>query len=258
MKRFLPVIENPAYYKMQFVQGVEFPKTLTLLLSISRKIFIVILLLCSLNLQAQQNGDAKQTEYRNVINQRASKIINTLKITDSAKYKKVLAEVVNQYFQLNTIHEQSKATISEIKKNQVAKEQIDEAVKKEQDKKSLQLKQLHGSFIAHLKESLTNEQVEKIKDGMTYSVFPITYAGYRDMLPGLTSEQKDKIYSWLKEARELAMDAESSEKKHEVFGKYKGRINNYLSAAGYDMKKEGEAWQKRIKEREEKKKNSQG
>jgi hypothetical protein len=37
-----------------------------------------------------------------------------------------------------------------------------------------------------------------------------------------------------------------------VFGKYKGRINNYLSAAGYDMKKEGEEWQKRIKQRQEK------
>jgi hypothetical protein len=43
------------------------------------------------------------------------------------------------------------------------------------------------------------------------------------------------------------MDAGSSDEKHKWFGKYKGRINNYLSAAGYDMKKEGEEWQKRIK-----------
>jgi hypothetical protein len=65
-------------------------------------------------------------------------------------------------------------------------------------------------------------------------------------VPALTSEQKATIYDWLKEARELAMDGESSDKKHAVFGKYKGRINNYLSAAGYDMKKEGEEWAKRI------------
>ena len=32
-----------------------------------------------------------------------------------------------------------------------------------------------------------------------------------------------------------------------MFGKYKGRINNYLSAEGYNVKKEGEEWQKRIK-----------
>jgi len=48
---------------------------------------------------------------------------------------------------------------------------------------------------------------------------------------------------------EKAMDAESADKKHAVFGKYKGRINNYLSAAGIDMKKEEAAWQQRIKER---------
>jgi hypothetical protein len=56
------------------------------------------------------------------------------------------------------------------------------------------------------------------------------------------------MYGWLVEARELAMDEGSSDAKHAVFGKYKGRINNYLSAAGYDMKKEGEEWQKRIQE----------
>ena len=29
------------------------------------------------------------------------------------------------------------------------------------------------------------------------------------------------------------------------FGKYKGRINNYLAARGYDLKKEREAWKER-------------
>jgi len=32
-------------------------------------------------------------------------------------------------------------------------------------------------------------------------------------------------------------------------GRYKGRINNYLSAQGYDMKKAGQEWQKRLKEK---------
>jgi len=69
-------------------------------------------------------------------------------------------------------------------------------------------------------------------------------------------EQKDKMYAWLVEARELAMDEGSSDAKHAVFGKYKGRINNYLSAAGYDMKKEGEDWAKRIQAAKEAKQNS--
>ena len=77
-----------------------------------------------------------------------------------------------------------------------------------------------------------------------------------DMIPTLTAEQKEKIYSWLKEARELAIDEGSSEDKHKVFGKYKGRINNYLSKQGYDMKVEEKGWQQRIKDREAAKKNN--
>ncbi len=47
------------------------------------------------------------------------------------------------------------------------------------------------------------------------------------MIPGLTEDQKNQMLAWLSEAREKAMDAESSDKKHAWFGKYKGRINNY-------------------------------
>jgi len=89
---------------------------------------------------------------------------------------------------------------------------------------------------------------------MTYKVLPLTYNAYLDELPNLTEVQKMQIKAWLTEAREHAIDAESSEKKHAWFGKYKGRINNYLSAQGYDMKKAGEEWQKRIKEKQQEQK----
>ncbi|QDU90407.1 hypothetical protein Pla175_38110 [Pirellulimonas nuda] len=71
---------------------------------------------------------------------------------------------------------------------------------------------------------------------MTYGVVPITYSAYCELLPGLSDDQKREIRSNLIEAREYAMDAGSSDEKHATFGKYKGRINNYLSAAGYDLK----------------------
>jgi hypothetical protein len=47
------------------------------------------------------------------------------------------------------------------------------------------------------------------------------------------------------------VDGESSDKKHQIFGKYKGRINNYLAAQGYNVRDEEHAWQERIKERKE-------
>ena len=80
---------------------------------------------------------------------------------------------------------------------------------------------------------------------MTYGVLPITYKGYQAMLPALTTEQKATILAMLTEAREKAMDAGSSDEKHKWFGKYKGRINNYLAAQGYDLKKASKEWQAR-------------
>jgi hypothetical protein len=80
---------------------------------------------------------------------------------------------------------------------------------------------------------------------MTYNVVTVTYNAYVDMIPTLKNEQKQQIMAWLVEAREYAMDAESSEKKHSWFGKYKGRINNYLSKEGFDINEERKEWEKR-------------
>ena len=77
---------------------------------------------------------------------------------------------------------------------------------------------------------------------MTYGVVPITFDGYQQMLPELTDEQRHEIHAQLLEAREYAMDAGSSDAKHAVFGKYKGRINNYLSRAGIDLKQAEKEW----------------
>ncbi len=211
--------------------------------------FFITAIFCSATLHAQDEKTLAQQQYLKVITERSAKIVNTLGITDPPRYAEVLNELVNQYASLNTIHEENKTVVNGIRQSDHSKEEKEAAVKQQEEKKLAWLLQQHNLFIAHLKERLSNDQLEKIKDGMTYSVMPKTYAAYQDMLLNLTAEQKNQIYAWLKEARELAMDAESSEKKHAIFGKYKGRINNYLSMAGYDMKKESEAWQQRIKEK---------
>ncbi|MBP7142692.1 MAG: DUF3826 domain-containing protein, partial [Opitutaceae bacterium] len=95
---------------------------------------------------------------------------------------------------------------------------------------------LHRQFLSDLARDLSPAQIDQVKDGMTYGVLPLTFRVYQEMLPDLTPGQKAQIFAWLTEARELAMDGGTSEEKHAIFGRYKGRINNYLSAAGIDMK----------------------
>jgi hypothetical protein len=213
---------------------------------------LVIALLFSAPLQAQTTRPT-DTSYQKVIIERSAKIVTTLGIADVSTFKIVQEQLMDQYFSLNKIHEESKLARAAIKSTTLSKEAADAAIATEDEKKKKSLITLHSSFIAQLQQHLTPEQVEKVKDGMTYRVLPVTWTAYMDMLQHLTQEQKDKMYGWLVEARELAMDEGSSDAKHAVFGKYKGRINNYLSAQGYDMKKEGEEWQKRIAAAKEKK-----
>jgi hypothetical protein len=246
MKRFKLINKNVQLLPVDMVSrsGFSFSSIFSSALSSPKKIIIIAALLFSIHAGAQQNNN--DTAYQRVIAERTAKIVNTLGITDAALTKKVQQQIANQYINLNAIHDKSKSVVTEIKAKSISKEEINDAVKKEAENKSAQLKQLHEQFIAQLKTTLTENQVEKVKDGMTYSVLPVTWKAYMEMLLHLTQEQKDKMYAWLVEARELAMDEGSSDAKHAVFGKYKGRINNYLSAAGYDMKKEGEEWAKRI------------
>ncbi len=186
--------------------------------------------------------------YIRTITQRSNKIVTTLGISDSSIFYTVQNLLVNQYDFLNTTHNVFKEKQKLIRQDSsIQKEEMDRLIKNQEITRDDLLKKQHVVFINALTQNLTATQIEKVKDGMTYSVLPNTYKGYQEMLPNLTTAQKEKIYAYLIEAREVAIDAESSEKKHAAFGKYKGKINNYLSAEGIDMKKAGKEWEERIK-----------
>lgn len=195
--------------------------------------------------QEAKTAEDKEAAYTRTITNRAAKIVATLEISDSTYAKRVTRTIADQYRNLNTIHTSRDVAVKAAKAKGLAKESPE--IKDIEEKALARQNKLHKTFIKKLSKQLTEEQVVKVKDGMTYGVVPITYKGYQDMIPSLTEAQKAQILAWLVEAREQAMDAESSEKKHWWFGKYKGRINNYLSAAGYDLKKEGDEWEKRRK-----------
>ena len=218
-------------------------------------LLFVIVLNSFTGVLAQESSNAinKDAAYTQTITNRAEKIVQTLEISDSSKAKRVTNIIASQYRNLNTLHTERDDQISQIKQKGLSKEIVDSQIKTVRETTDKKLSVLHNAFLTALSHELSREQVTKVKDGMTYNVLKVTYTAYSDMIPSLTKEQKDQIMTWLVEAREQAMDAENSEKKHAWFGKYKGRINNYLSAEGYDLKKEREGWQQRIKEREEKK-----
>jgi hypothetical protein len=195
------------------------------------------------------NAQKLDSNYVKTIQARAAKIVQKLALSDDKKIAQLNGFVAMQYIHLNEVYTARDARQKSIKQNTtLSKDEAAKEIEKTNQLTAKKTKKLHNNFLNKLEKQLNNEQVIAIKDGMTYGVVPLTYNAYLQMLPNITEEQKKQIYAWLIEARELAMDAESSEKKHAWFGKYKGRINNYLSAAGIDMKQAGIDWAKRIKE----------
>jgi hypothetical protein len=200
-----------------------------------------------LSIQAVQASGNEDTAYIRVVTERAGKIVAALGLPDSSSFLQVRTIVANQYRDLNTIYTERDDRLKRLKSQEPApdKNTIDSVKKIIQQDVDAKVAQLHGVYLKQLGTKLNPQQIDKVKDGMTYGVLEVTYRGYQDELPDLTDEQKACILANLTEAREHAMDGGTSQEKHAWFGKYKGRINNYLSAQGYDMKKAGEEWQKR-------------
>jgi hypothetical protein len=169
--------------------------------------------------------------------QRAEKIVTGLNLTDAGKAARVRDIIARQYADLGAIHSVRDAALKAAKAQAATDKPGAEAASK-QARATAETAQvtLHREFLTRLAAELSPAQIDQVKDGLTYGVLPLTFRVYQEMLPTLTAEQKAQILAWLTEARELAMDGSTSEEKHGVFGKYKGRINNYLAKAGYDMK----------------------
>ena len=215
-----------------------------------KKILIISLLLLSTWMSAgavdlnKENRDPKYVE--SIVN-RSQKIVDKLGLTDAKVAEDVCNVIANRYFELNDIYEIRDAKVKAVKESGLTGDAKNEALKAAENEKDAALYRSHFAFPASLSLFLNEEQIEAVKDGMTYGVVKVTYEATLDMIPSLKEEVQ--IYAWLVEAREFAMDAENSNKKHAAFGKYKGRINNYLAKRGYNLTKEREEWAKRVKAR---------
>jgi len=183
--------------------------------------------------QVALNTEGQDAKYVETIKGRAQKIVDGLALADALKAVNVRNIIANRYFLLNDIHSRY-------------------SQKNQQDSLYAELYKHHFELESALSLYLNSEQVDAVKDGMTYGRLKRDYNAQLDMIPSLKEEEKAQILVWLKEAREYAMDAADSKGKHFWFDKYRGRTNNWLSARGYDLKKERDNWMKRIEEAKKK------
>jgi len=162
-----------------------------------------------------------EAKYTATLEGRAADILKILALTDTSHAAKVHDLIIAQYRALNAWHATNDAAVKAARKDPAATARILGT-----------LLPIHDAFIAGLSANLTPEQVEQVKDKMTYGKVQFTYTGYCNQYPNLSAANKQEILRLLKAAREEAMDAGSAKEKTAVFTRYKGKINNYLSHQG--------------------------
>ena len=175
--------------------------------------------------------------YSQNIERRSTNIVAALKLEDSAKSVRVHDAIKSQYRSLRARDEALDTMFASLANNAPGVESNRAAVAK------ILSKQLHGQFLTKISADLTAEQIEVVKDQLTYHKVKVTYDAYCEIVPKLTDAEKGKILEALKVAREEAMDGGSADEKSAIFQKHKDGINSVLDANGHNVSKAIKDWE---------------
>jgi hypothetical protein len=184
----------------------------------------------------------REVMYAAAVEKRTKGILENLALTDADKSNKVQTVIMAQYHALRARDEAMNAMFAALVKN------VPDAATNRATILPILSRPLHDQFLAKLAAELTPEQVDLVKDKMTYNKVKVTYDAYCDIVPGLNDQDKAMILAVLKEAREEAMDGGNAPEKSAIFQKYKDRINAQLTAHGHDVAKATKEWEAKQEE----------
>jgi Protein of unknown function (DUF3826) len=187
------------------------------------------------------SADEVNAAYDVAVEKRTLKIMQVLSINDYAKSNRVQIIIIANYHALRARDEAVDDELGDLSPDS-SEWRVQKTVM------ILAMCQpFHDRFVAALSKELTPDQVEMVKDQLTYGKVKFTYDAYCSIIPNLTDEQKAKILDLLKQAREVAMEGGSSGEKNVIFQQYKDQINTYLKAQGIDVDKATQEWVKQQK-----------
>lgn len=183
---------------------------------------------------------------------KATEWVQSLELNDKAKEDRVIKVVADHLTAIRTWHNDHPASTVPAGVNPRTGEKLTE-LDRQMIADSAQPESYHENLMSGLKKDLTTEQVEKVLDKYTVGKVDFTMRGYRAIVPDLTKEEESQLLSYLKEAREMAVDYKNMKEISAIFEIYKTKCEQYLIGNGRDWRALYKAFVKRI--REEKKNN---
>ena len=195
-----------------------------------------------LNLHAQESSppfteSEREGIYIANIAKRATAAVELLALADAGKSNKVHELIMSQYRSLRARDEAMDTMFKSLAKNSPGLETNRAAIL------GVLSKSLHDQFVASLDKELSAEQVELVKDKMTYNKVKVTLDAYNVILPNLSPQEKNRIRGLLIAAREEAMDGGTADEKSAIFQKHKDVINRLLGEHGFDVAKATQEWE---------------
>lgn len=108
-------------------------------------------------------------------------------------------------------------------------------------------KEVHETLMNSLRKVLSEDQVEAILDKYTVGKVAFTMKGYQAIVPDLTKEEETVILSYLKQAREQAIDYKSMKQISAIFEIYKTKCEQYLNSNGRNWRQLYKAYVEKVK-----------
>jgi hypothetical protein len=211
-----------------------------------KRLFSVLLVGLSLGVSAKAASDLAtapadpaevEALYTAAIERRAADILDSLHLKEPAKANEVKNVIMNHYRALRArdavIDAYLRAKGEDVENGGVERNRLYKQL----------TNPLHELYVRTLAGYLSPEQVEIVKDLMTYNKVQVTFDAYCEIIPKLSDSEKALITKLLKDAREEAIDGGSATEKHAIFDRYKEKINAQLKSNGHDVDKLFQEWE---------------
>ena len=91
---------------------------------------------------------------------------------------------------------------------------------------------VHKNLMDGLRKDLNEAQVDSILDKYTIGKVAFTMKAYREIVPGITATEDSTILSFMKQAREQAVDYSGMKQVSAIFEIYKTKSEQYLNQNG--------------------------
>jgi len=108
-------------------------------------------------------------------------------------------------------------------------------------------KSVHENLMTVLNQELTSAQVETILDKYTIGKVAFTLQGYKAIVPDLKPEEEAQLLTYLKQAREQAIDYKNMKEISAIFEIYKTKCEQYLNSNGRNWRQLYKAYTDAVK-----------